>query len=181
MVPVNYPDTHREIVEQCKKGNKKAQYRLYQLYSKAMFNIALRMLNSHEEAEDLLQEAFSEAFMRLDSFRYESSFGAWLKRIVINRCINAIKRRKTDLIFTEKISDRADVGEVEDNTVLKLSVRRILEAVSQLADGYRMVFSLYSLEGYDHSEIAQILNISESTSKSQYMRAKRKIKEILSK
>ena len=177
---VNYSDTHKEIVEQCKKGDKRAQFRLYQLYSKAMFNIALRILNSREEAEDLLQEAFSEAFNRLDSFRYESSFGAWLKRIVINRSINAIKKRKAELVYSDNIEEHEHfIDENTNDSELKMSVRRILDAVSELADGYRVIFSLYALEGYDHSEIAEVLNISESTSKSQYMRAKRKIKELL--
>ena len=92
-----YQDIHREIIELSKKGNPKAQYQLYKLYSKAMFNICVRMLNSIEEAEDLLQESFTDAFMKLNSFRYESSFGAWLKRIVINKCINSIQKKKIDL------------------------------------------------------------------------------------
>lgn len=136
------------------------------------------MMNSQMEAEDLLQEAFTEAFMKLDSFRYESTFGAWLKRIVVNKCINEIKRRKADLNFVEDIGiygDREEEGEYK----AELNVSDIKKAMTQLPDGSRVIFSLYLLEGYDHREIAKILNVSESNSKSQYMRARRKVKEIL--
>lgn len=175
----NYSDTHRDIIEDCKRGNQKAQYRLYQLYNKAMFNICLRMMNTREEAEDILQEAFSEAFLQLHTFRYESSFGAWLKRIVVNRCINALKKRRAKLVLTDEMQDVAiEPNEISDDG-MKLSVKKILNAVSKLADGYRVIFTLYMLEGYDHAEIGEILNISESTSKSQYMRAKAKLREML--
>ena len=96
-------DIHRDIIEQSKKGDSAAQYRLYKLYAKAMFNIAYRMMNTREEAEDILQDSFSDAFARLKSFRYESSFGSWFKRIVINNCLNEIKRRKADLKFCDNI------------------------------------------------------------------------------
>ncbi len=88
-------------MKSAKKGNTVAQYKLYQLYAKAMFNVAYRMMNNREEAEDILQDAFTDAFRRLNSFRYESGFGSWFKRIVINKCINEIKRRKADLAYFE--------------------------------------------------------------------------------
>jgi RNA polymerase sigma-70 factor (ECF subfamily) len=174
-----YQDIHREIIELSKEGNPKAQFQLYKLYSKAMFNICVRMLNSKEEAEDLLQESFTDAFMKLDSFRYESSFGAWLKRIVINKCINAINKKKVDLVFPEHPVEPDTSDEEIDYKGIDLDVQRIYKAVEKLPDGYRVIFSLYALEGYDHTEISQIMNISESTSKSQYLRAKQKIKELL--
>jgi RNA polymerase sigma-70 factor (ECF subfamily) len=137
------------------------------------------MLNNNEEAEDLLQESFTDAFMKLTTFRYESSFGAWLKRIVINKCINAINKKKVDLVFPEHpVEPHAGDEEVEYSGI-ELDVQRIHHAVEKLPDGYRVIFSLYALEGYDHGEISQIMNISESTSKSQYLRAKQKIKELL--
>ena len=144
-----------------------------------MFNICVRMLNSIEEAEDLLQESFTDAFMKLNSFRYESSFGAWLKRIVINKCINAINKKKVDLVFPDQPVE-PDTGDEEvDYSGIDMDVQHIHGAVEKLPDGYRVIFSLYALEGYDHGEISQIMNISESTSKSQYLRAKQKIKELL--
>lgn len=179
MAPV-YQDIHREIIELSKVGNQKAQFQLYKLYSKAMFNICYRMLNNREEAEDLLQESFCDAFMKLNTFRYESSFGAWLKKIVVNKCINSINKRKVELIFPESLGDMDGKDEDEvDYEDIRMDVMKIQKAVEQLPDGYRIIFSLYALEGYDHTEISQIMNISESTSKTQYLRAKQKIKELL--
>lgn len=169
---------HKDIIEKSKRGNSKAQYQLYQLYAKAMYNTCYRMMNNQMEAEDLLQEAFTEAFMKLESFRFDSTFGAWLKRIVINKCINEIKRKKADLKFVDDMSvynQREEKGDYQ----AELNVGDINKAMKQLPAGSRLIFSLYLLEGYDHREIAQILNVSESNSKSQYMRAKRKVKEIM--
>lgn len=177
-------EIHKDIIERCKRGNKKAQYELYNLYSRAMFNICVRMMNSVEEAEDMLQEAFSDAFIKLDSFRYESAFGAWLKRIVINRCINEIQRRKASLEFFDDMQPFEDTGEDawthEREYQNQLTVKNVKQAMEQLPKGSRMIFSLYLLEGYDHVEISEILGISESNSKSQYMRARLKVKDILS-
>ncbi len=132
-----------------------------------------------EEAEDLLQEAFAEAFDKLESFRFESSFGAWLKRIVVNRCINHIKKKKTDLLYTDNLPENNRSDDNENLDEINLEVKKIRKAMELLPEGYRIVFSLYLIEGYDHSEIAEILEITESTSKSQFSRAKVKIKEII--
>ncbi len=173
-------DIHKGIIELSKKGDTTAQYRLYKLYAKAMLNVAYRMMNNREKAEDMLQESFSDAFTRLHSFRYESGFGFWIKRIVINNCLNEIKRRKTNLQFFDDMSLFDDNSEADNEDYDSgLSVDRIKKAMEQLPNGSKMVFSLYLLEGYDHKEIAQILKISESNSKSQYMRAKRKIRVVL--
>ncbi len=172
-------ELHREVIELSKEGNPKAQFTLYQLYAKAMYNICHRMMNNQAEAEDMLQEAFTEAFKKLSSFRYESNFGSWLKRIVINKCINEIKRKKADLQYFDDISN-FDVSEEEDSAYKAgLSIENIKQAMKELPKGSRIIFSLYLLEGYDHKEISQILNISESNSKSQYMRAKNKVKAYL--
>lgn len=140
------------------------------------------MTNHQEEAEDVLQEAFTYAFRRLASFRFESSFGAWLKRIVVNTCINHLKKKRVDLVYTQE-DYQYDAATPEDEVVdygsIKMEVKRVLDAMRKLPDGYRVIISLYLLEGYDHREISEIMNISESTSKSQYLRAKKKIKEIL--
>jgi RNA polymerase sigma-70 factor (ECF subfamily) len=136
------------------------------------------MMNKREEAEDMLQEAFAEAFYRLDSFRYESSFGAWLKRITINKCINALKKRKADLVPVENYTD-LPTFEDKDEDIPGISIEKVQRAMEKLPEGYRVVFSLYLLEGYDHAEISQIMEISEATSKSQYSRAKQRIKEII--
>jgi len=171
-------DIHQKLIEASKKGDNRARRQLYELYARAMFNICYRMMNNREDAEDILQEAFVQAFAKLESFRYESTFGAWLKRIVINTCINAINKRKVDLLLTEDMYYYKDVMD-EDEEELPLTVQDIQKALEQLPEGGRIVFSLYLLEGYDHLEIAEILGITESTSKSQFMRAKRKVCEIL--
>ncbi len=162
------------------KGDVRAQYQLYSLYSKAMYNICYRMTNMQEEAEDMLQESFSYAFSKLGSFRFESSFGAWLKRIVVNTCINHLKKKRLDLVYTEKYDDPLPDENFVDYADIKFKADKVKTAMDKLPQGYRIVFSLYLLEGYDHGEIAEILGISESTSKSQFLRAKQKIKEILS-
>lgn len=175
---VAYQDIHRNIIELSKAGNQKAQFQLYQLYAKAMFNICCRILNNYTEAEDLLQDSFAEAFLKLDTFRYESAFGAWLKRIVVNKCINHLKKRRAQLVYTDSVpeADEEKDNETED---IALNVGKIYTAMEMLPDGYRVIFSLYLLEGYDHGEIATIMGITESTSKSQFSRAKQKVKEIL--
>jgi RNA polymerase sigma-70 factor (ECF subfamily) len=172
-------DIHRDLIELSKNGDRMAQYRLYQLYAKAMFNVAWRMMNSREEAEDMLQDSFTDAFSRMESFRYESSFGTWLKRIVVNNCLNEIKRKKANLEYVDDIQEYDAKPEEYEGYKPWLSVDNVRKAMEKLPDGSRMIFSLYLLEGYDHREIAQILNISESNSKSQYMRARLKVKEIL--
>ena len=174
-------EVHKDIIEKCKLGNAQAQYRLYNQYARAMYNICLRMMNSREEAEDMLQESFSDAFGKLHTFRYESTFGAWLKRIVINKCINEINRRKVDLDYFDDMyyfEGEQNDGHHRDYEQM-LNVQNIKKAMEHLPKGSRMIFSLYLLEGYDHVEISEILKISESNSKSQYMRARRKIKEVL--
>ena len=168
---------HKDIIEASKRGKDKARFELYNLYSKAMFNVCFRMMGNREEAEDMLQEAFTQAFLKLDSFRYESGFGSWIKRIVVNTCLNAINKRKVDLVYCDEVySHEQTEGEKEE---LEFNTKNVLDAMKQLPEGGRMVFSLYLLEGYDHGEIAQIMEISESTSKSQFMRAKRRIVNIL--
>jgi len=172
-------DIHRPIIVKAAKGSAKAQRKLYDLYAKAMFNICYRMMNNMEDAEDMLQEVFCEAFRRLESYRFESTFGAWIKRITINKCINELKRRKLSLELNEEITPDAMLDEAEETDDVELKVEHIKLAMGMLSDGYRIVFSLYMLEGYDHQEIADIMQITVSTSKSQLARAKKKLIEIL--
>ena len=171
-------DQHYDIVEACKRGDRKAQFELYKLYSRAMYNICVRMLGSAENAEDALQNSFVDVFTKLDTFRFESTIGAWIKRIVINNCINALKKRRLE--FSE-LTDNAQMPTERDPSVSEgfLNVPAIQKAIQKLPDGYRTVFNLYALEGYDHEEIGQILSISEATSKSQYSRAKARLREVL--
>ena len=142
-----------------------------------MFNVAYRIVNNREEAEDMLLEAFTDCFRSIGSYKSQGTFGAWLKTIVINKCINRLRKKEADLVYIDDYgpferSEEEPAGEWPDASV-------IAKAVEKLPDGYRVVFSLYLLEGYDHAEISQIMNISESTSKTQYLRAKEKLKKIL--
>jgi RNA polymerase sigma factor (sigma-70 family) len=165
-------------VERCRHNDAKAQYELYKLYKKAMFNVAMRILNDMGEAEDVLQESFLAAFQQVSNFKGESSFGLWLKKIVVNRAIRVAKQKR---LVLASISDDADVPEdaTPDYAWQEDQIQLIRKAIQQLPDGYRIVLSLYLLEGYDHAEIAEICNISEATSKSQYSRARKKLLELL--
>lgn len=170
--------THKDLVISCQKGDRKAFRKIYDLYAKAMFNVCIRFMRDAEEARDTLQEAFTYAFSKIHSYRFESSFGSWLKRIVINTCISEIRRRKADLQFFEDMSPFNERQEEPFDERL-LSAERIKEAMKVLPQGSRMIFSMYLLEGLDHGEIARYLGISEATSRSQYLRAKNKVKELL--
>ena len=174
------PIQHDELVERCKQGDRRSYGELYQKYSKAMYNTSLRIVNHTADAEDVLQESFVDAFAAIDSFAYKSTFGAWLKRIVINKSINALRKKKMDIIDIEKTS-AVHVPEEDDydEEELKLKVEEIKKAVKELPNGYRTVLTLHLFEGYDQEEIAEILQISHATVRTQYMRAKQKLLFII--
>ena len=176
-----YIDKHAELVARCKLGERKAQYELYKHYSKSMFNVCMRILNHQGEAEDALQDAFVDAFSNLHQFQGSATFGAWLKQIVVNRAINHVRARKikwVDMDGSEiHLPDTNVGGALEED--LNFEVDRVRGAMAKLADGYRVVLSLYLFEGYDHEEIGEVLGINETTSRSQYLRGKRKLLELL--
>lgn len=161
------------------EGDQQAHYTIYKRYVGAMFHTAIRMLGNKEDAEDVTQEIFIKVFQRLDSFRGESTLGAWIKRVAINTSLNFIRNKKK--LFFEEINEKttvADESEI-DEQAWEFDIRRIHEAIKDLPGGCRLVFNLYMLEGYQHKEVAQLLDISESTSKTQYKRAKRLLKKML--
>lgn len=168
----------QHLVAGLRRHDRGAQFEAYKLYSKAMFNTACRMMQNEQDAEDVLQEAFLAAFTKIDQFGGESTFGAWLKRIVVNRSINALNLKKASLVPLEE-SHLNHVSQESDDPTLVWNVDQVHRAVERLADGYRVVFCLYLMEGYDHAEIAQILGITEGGSKSQFNRAKQKVRELL--
>lgn len=170
---------HDDLVARCRAGDRDAYYRVYKLYARSMYNVAYRITGSIGDAEDALQEGFISAFRNLDSYRHDATFGAWLKRIVVNKSINILKKRKHEPMTGEWELEIAE-EEPEVDYREELTVERVRQAIEELPDGYRSVLSLYLLEGYDHQEIAEIMDISESTSKSQLNRAKRKLREKLS-
>ncbi len=172
-----FRNLHQDLLDGCKTGDQKAQFKIYKLYYKAMYNTSLRIVNDTMEAEDIMQEAFLSAFEKIDTYSGTVSFGAWLKRIVINRSLDALSRRKAifeDIELYVGIRDESTEETVRKEE-LDVKVEEVKEAINRLPDGYRIILSLYLLEGYDHDEIAEILNISSSTSRSQLSRAKQKL------
>ncbi len=169
--------THRDLVEKCKSGHPSSQYQLYSLYVDAMYNIGMRMLGNKEDAEDIVQDSFVDAFKNLGRFEYKSTFGAWLKRIVINKSINHLKAKQVPVVPME--SHEYHLSEETEEKVEAINLKKVKKGIEQLPAGYKQIINLYLIEGYDHIEIGEILDISTSTSKSQYHRAKKKLVEII--
>ena len=179
-----YKNIHQDVIDRCRKGEQKAQFQIYKLYYKAMYNTSFRIINDRMEAEDIMQEAFLKAFDKIHTYSGRVSFGAWLKRIVINHSLDELKKKKVefDSLEDNDYDPKEETDEEEDDEEeIWNKVEKVREAINELPDGYRVVLSLYLLEGYDHEEIAEILNLSSSTSRSQYTRAKNKLKEQLAK
>lgn len=166
-------------MELCQQGNSKAQYELYSLYVDAMYNVGMRMLYNKEDAEDIVQDSFIDAFKNINGFRHESTFGTWLKRIVINKCINHINKKRVPTTSLEHHSYHLFDDHTAVETDETFAIEKVKAGIKLLTDGYREIITLYLIEGYDHREISSILGISEGTSKSQYHRAKKKLLEIL--
>lgn len=170
---------NNQLVDQCKNGDKKAQFALYKQYYKAMYNTALRIVNNSFKAEDIMQESFLAAFTKLDSFSGTVTFGAWLKRIVINNSLTALKKNnKFDTVPLEKVIINEVEEEKQDYRLLKAS--DILNKVSQLKNNYKVAITLNLIEGYNYEEIAQIMNISYENSRTTISRAKNKLRQLLS-
>jgi RNA polymerase sigma factor (sigma-70 family) len=169
-----------ELVERCKQGDGLSYSQLYNKYAKAMFNTSLRIVNNVSDAEDVLQDAFVDAFRHLEDFKYKSTFGAWLKRIVINKSISLLRKKKIQMvdIETTQVADRGDMDSV-DEVAFQYKVDEVRKAIQQLPDGYRAVVSLYLLEEIPQEEIGNMLGISHNTVRTQYHRAKQKLIGIL--
>lgn len=195
-VDTNYEEPNAELIEKVRLGSQKAQYELYEKYVRAMYHVCVRIVGKGHEAEEVLQDSFVRAFMRIEEYRGDAAFGAWLKRIVINTSINFLQKKRIDLVSLDEMpvepaleedeNSENDFTEInihtgisEKDTKQKSEVSRVKEAINKLSDGYRIVLSLYLFEGYDHEEIGEILGISSSTSKSQYSRAKKRLRAML--
>lgn len=176
MAHPTYTDVNAAVIDRCKKGERKAFQELYNLYAKAMFNISLRILNNSAEAEEVLQDSFLKAFVKIDSYDPAHSFGAWLKRIVINGSLDVLKKRKPAFVPLETIEY---VQEEDPEEEIAFDVEAIKKCMANLPDGYRTILSLFLFEDCSHKEIASLLGISEGTSKSQYNRAKKKLIELV--
>jgi RNA polymerase sigma factor (sigma-70 family) len=165
-----------DLVERCKQGSSLGCKALYMQYAKAMFNTSLRIVNNAADAEDIVQESFSDAFRNIRRFNYQSTFGAWMKRIVINKSINHLRDKKMKLVDINQTNiSELENEEEPDEEKIQFKVEEIKKAVSMLPDGYRTVFTLNAFEGYDYEEIAEILKISSTTARTQYHRAKKQV------
>lgn len=171
----NYTDVNIAIIERCQKGERRAFQELYNLYAKAMFNISVRILNNSDEAEEVLQDSFLKAFEKINTYDRKYSFGVWLKRIVINRSLDVLKKRKLNFVSI----DDADFREEDQENESIYDVDVLKKCITELPDGYRTILTLFVFEECSHKEIATLLGISEGTSKSQYNRAKKKLIELV--
>ncbi len=174
---IEQKELNSSLVNRCKKGDNKAYKELYGLYAKAMFNISLRIVNSTDDANDVLQEAFIKAFQSIQKFDNQAAFGGWLKRVVVNQSIDVIRKKKENFISVDQVGNLEE-DEVEFEEIV-YDVESVRESMLELADGYRIILTLYLFEDYSHKDIASMLNISEGTSKSQYNRAKKKIIQLI--
>ena len=168
------------LVRQCIDGDSSAYRVLYDRYSKAMFNTALRIVNRVADAEDVLQDSFTDAFTQLGSFENKSTFGAWLKQIVVFKSIGFLKRQRMNFVDMETVVDMPEENGLDEEAIW-YTVDMIKQKMKQLPDGYRTVLSLYLFEGYDQEEIAEILGVAQSTVRTQYIRAKQKLLQLLKK
>lgn len=167
-----------ELVEKCKLNDREAQLKLYRQYCDGMFGVAMRFVKNYDDAEDVVQESFIKAFQRIEQFKGEVTFGAWLKRIVVNGCIDFLKSKNQRTVELNEnylhITDEQD-WHVEES----ISLEEVKKSIEELPDKYRYVVQLFLVEGYDHSEIAQIMNITEAASRTRLLRGKMQLKESL--
>ncbi len=178
MKKAKYSDIHEELVDACRQGNRKAQFELYNRYYKAMYNTALRITGDTAEAEDAMQEGFLNAFRKIETYREEVSVGAWLKKIVVNRALDAVKNRKS-FVDLDQVPEIAENDDENDEYQGEFVIDEIKKALYNLPERDRVIVSLFLLEGYDHEEIAEIMGISYASSRTQYHRAKKRLQKEL--
>jgi RNA polymerase sigma-70 factor (ECF subfamily) len=175
----NYPNIHQKEIDRCREGDRQAQFRIYKLYYKAMYNTCLRIVNDTAEAEDIMQESFLDAFRRIESYQGDGSFGMWLKRIVVNNALDALRKRKETVSIDDSYGDIPEVVEENREEELQFQVAEVKKAIFELPEDYRIILSLFLLEGYDHEEISEILSISNQLSRTRFSRARARLLEIL--
>ena len=171
-----YINIHQDLLDRCQNGDQSAQFEIYRLYYKSMYNSSLRIVGIPEEAEDIMQESFLAAFRKLKYYTGDVSFGAWLKKIVINRSLDVLRKRK---VLFEELHAELPVEDEIQSAVEPITIEEIKTAINLLSDGYRTILSLILLEGYDHEEVSEILGIKNVTSRTQYSRARQKLRDIL--
>jgi len=170
--------TEEVLLQGCLQNQPKAQKELYLRYSAKMLSVCYRFAHNREDAEDMLQEGFIKVFGQIHTYRAQGAFEGWVRRIVVHTCINHLKRNK-------KFNESVDIGHAAGLLVREESVpsivqaKQVVECIRLLPIGYRTVLNLYAIEGYSHKEIATVLDIEESTSRSQYTRARQMLEDIL--
>lgn len=170
------------LLQLCLKGNQSAQLEIYNRYYKAMYNISLRIVKDSAEAEDIMQESFLNAFTKLHTFKGEVTFGAWLKRIVINNSIYHYKKQqKKNEVALEDVMYRVEDndGVASDHAFTELKAQKVMEAMKRLKDNYRISLTLHLIEGYDYEEISGIMNISYANCRTTISRAKESLRRKL--
>jgi RNA polymerase sigma factor (sigma-70 family) len=167
--------SEKELLQGCRQGNRESQRHLYDLYAKKMMAVAMRYSKFDQEAEDIIQEAFIKIFDKISTFRGESRLDFWIKRIVVNTALNHQRSK----LYLFPMTDINDVNFTEDSdfSLADFNYKELLKMIQKLPSGCQTVFNLYAIEGYTHKEIAETLNISEGTSKSQYSRARVLLRE----
>ena len=169
-----------DIVEGCKNNDRKAQQALYSLFAPTMLGIAARYSAHVAEAEDILQESFLKVFTKFDSYKNEGSLEGWIKRIVVRTSIDFFRLKERRIrLAKEEYPEETDI--FSNEIIDRISNDELLQIINQLPEGYRMVLNLYAVEGYNHREIGEMLEISEGTSKSQFSRAKKYLEVLLNK
>jgi RNA polymerase sigma factor (sigma-70 family) len=167
-----------DLIAQCKNQNRRAQLELYRKYAHGMYCVAMRFVRNSADAEDITQEAFIRAFQKIEQFEGNVAFGAWLKRIVINRSIDFLKAKKQH--FVELQEHRLSIADEDSwNVEQQVSLETVKAAMEELPDKYRYVLQLYLVEGYDHQEISEILDLRETTCRTRLMRGKNYLRELL--
>ncbi len=168
-----------KVVKALIRGEKRAFEQIYSKYSGLFFTITRRYARSHEEAEDLLQESFVQIYRKVHTFNFKGSFEGWMKRVVVNKCLSALKKKNlmTDLPITEM--DTGLEGKEDAVGISRMSAEEILSAFDELPEGARTVLNLYAVDGFDHSEIAEQLGITESASRSQLTKARARLRTVL--
>jgi len=165
------------ILEQCRKNDKQAQFQLYSLLAPVLLGICLRYLQNRDEAEDAMQDTFVKIFTNLKSFKNEGSFEGWAKRIAVNTSLTALKKRNR--IYFERNLEIVETIEFDAEEQERLTLKEILSCMSALSEGYRTIINLALIEEFPHKEIAEKLNITESTSRSQLARARQALIKLL--
>ncbi len=172
-------DIHQDVIQRCRENDKDAQFEIYKFYFKTMFNTSLRILHNTTDAEDIMQDSFLDAFSKVSSYSGEGNFGGWLRRIVVNNSIDALKRKHNDLSFDDVHMDIVEQKETKTEDQ-DYKIEEIKKAIKNLKEDESVIISLFLIEGYDHEEISLILNISYNNSRTRYSRARKKLQKVLS-